>query len=761
MDIINQIKKDHNGEIKYKTPKSLKLRIKRLGLLFFCSLPFIIAEIRGGAHPIMTVVNSVAILYVSLSIFHQLVRNDRLKRKYPHAFAKLAERYGIKLRPDGNPPVANPYIFSAWNEWIYSCVEELECHRADPSYPISPLSYNKYFNRKAEYTGIHKVIEGVVLSGLMLFCVSIVILFIWTWIEYSFDVAILGVMFISLVGGILLYTFEHTIGCAIDYFTDEILTCNPTIMSSIATMEGIDLDKIDYITKLSLLFINRKLLKYPPIIIKPYKEQYISLLEKYPNGVQKYVDFLSEDIQYRQVLVKETAGKNNKALYEVLKAERILCNLLDAKTFSIMLHILDNEKIIRIYENNYAEAYADDMFLNFAKEVHDYTINYFASYLPEWSLKVSNISYQRNNYDGSQSEVVLSLIDIAYYTSNDNEWEDDIANNQQRLETSKQLCLGKPEKRISILCNTIPGFHILAYNKEKHCENGSFPVSEIFINSLKQPEPNKRPCRLNNISELDNFLQNESKHVIINIDHFLNDESDELLQKIIQNRTYVIGIHNRNSQENKKGCQIKTNVNNYLGYLPGLRYLYLYSYIPVGYENNNNFHLTNEEFMYRNKILSFKKIGIAKAAGTYDIYEDLKMLLTESFDGVENTMFFFVPSKKDSNYSSRHKCLNELLVRDFHVTTSFKLVKYLEDGCSAREGGEAIPAQLYWGKCFFKDKQIIIFDDIITSGRTVLHYKSLLESWGARVIACVSLGKTIYSHEPNPIDEIKRELCTC
>ena len=80
------------------------------------------------------------------------------------------------------------------------------------------------------------------------------------------------------------------------------------------------------------------------------------------------------------------------------------------------------------------------------------------------------------------------------------------------------------------------------------------------------------------------------------------------------------------------------------------------------------------------------------------------------------------------------------------------------DGRSSRDERGLIPAQLYWGECFFKGKQVILFDDIITSGHTMLHYKKMLEEWGAKVIAFVALGKTHYSHISHPIDELKKKL---
>lgn len=378
--------------------------------------------------------------------------------------------------------------------------------------------------------------------------------------------------------------------------------------------------------------------------------------------------------------------------------------------------------------------------------------------MPEWNIDVSCINFKRHNYDGSQSDVELRMIDI-YYTDRDHIISH--TDYQQRLETTKKLLLGQLETRITGLCDSITGFHVIIYNEDRKCEDEHLQIGKMIVATLKRYEQQIRPYVVfNSIDKLNDILNKKSERVIFNIDHYLQEESNELLQSVIQNRTYVIGIHYSSSYKgNQVPCCIKTNYINSINYLNGhLPYLFLYSYIPVRHENDSNFQLTKEEHNYRSKILLFKGVGFDKRVGNETDYDDLKLLLTESFDGLENAMFFFVPSKRSFDYRSRHKNLNEFLVRDFHVTTSYKLVRYLMDGRSSRDERGLIPAQLYWGECFFKGKQVILFDDIITSGHTMLHYKKMLEEWGAKVIAFVALGKTHYSHISHPIDELKKKL---
>lgn len=56
-------------------------------------------------------------------------------------------------------------------------------------------------------------------------------------------------------------------------------------------------------------------------------------------------------------------------------------------------------------------------------------------------------------------------------------------------------------------------------------------------------------------------------------------------------------------------------------------------------------------------------------------------------------------------------------------------------------GGEERP-KVTFDKQYFEGKYVFLFDDIITSGKTMLLYKQKLESLGAIVVAGLSIGKT-------------------
>lgn len=766
IDIISLIKEDKNGNVKYRDVKNLYFRFGLITVLFIISLPIMGIAYNEGASSFWWIIeiDLAALLFVLVCMYHRINKNKKLKNKYPQAFTKLANIYGVKFKPNGEPPIASIYYFAKWDELTYSCIEELESHKADSSYPLSPLSYNKYFGRDTEYSNNHRKTSDFIINigkgcG-VISIICIIVLSIAGWIESGKIIIGIGILFgLTLVLFLLYFLLRK----AIEAFVRMRFENNPTIMSSIATMEGINPEKIwDSYNGLNdkellyLLIVNKDLFTAPLLIIKPFRDKYVSLLEKYPNGIQVYLYYLSECRQYRNTLVTEKE-KNGQKTTKVLEARELLCNLLDSNTFRITIQVLNSENDIRVYEANYAIAHADDIFIDFTNRAYDEAIKSYSERMPEWNLEVSKINYRRLNYDGSQGDVELRLIDI-YYTDRDSEIS--FTDYQQRIETTKKLLLGQLEYRIAAFCDSITGFHTIVFNDDKKHEDGHLQIGKMIVTTLKKYEPKIRPyLMLNNIEELDDVLTKHSKNVIFNIDHYLQDESSEILQSVIQNRSYVIGIHYKNRHKKNQTCQIKPNVSNSIDCLNGhLPYLFLYSYIPVWHENDNNFQLTKEEFDYRQKILLFKGAGYDKRVGNETDYDDLKLLLNESFDGLENVMFFFVPSKQSFHYKSRHKNLNEFLVRDFHATTSYKLVEFLMDGQSSRDGGCGRPAQLYWGDCFFKGKQVILFDDIITSGHTMLHYKRMLEEWGAKVIACVALGKTHYSHVPHPIDELKAKV---
>ena len=47
---------------------------------------------------------------------------------------------------------------------------------------------------------------------------------------------------------------------------------------------------------------------------------------------------------------------------------------------------------------------------------------------------------------------------------------------------------------------------------------------------------------------------------------------------------------------------------------------------------------------------------------------------------------------------------------------------------------------------FFKDKEVCVFDDVVTTGKSYARFANLLEENGANVVGGMFLGKTFYKY---------------
>lgn len=113
-----------------------------------------------------------------------------------------------------------------------------------------------------------------------------------------------------------------------------------------------------------------------------------------------------------------------------------------------------------------------------------------------------------------------------------------------------------------------------------------------------------------------------------------------------------------------------------------------------------------------------------------------------------------IPSSKRIVTERRYKDFSEQLCNETGMTNGYSHVYIAEEGDAAHLGG-VVQAQFSVDSSFFKDKYVILFDDVITSGKSMERFKRLLESVGATVIGGLSIGKTKHERQSsNPIDNI-------
>lgn len=91
----------------------------------------------------------------------------------------------------------------------------------------------------------------------------------------------------------------------------------------------------------------------------------------------------------------------------------------------------------------------------------------------------------------------------------------------------------------------------------------------------------------------------------------------------------------------------------------------------------------------------------------------------------------------------RFKSFAERVCNDLNMYNAYNHINIVSDGEAKHEGGTVTVDKSY-DTCWFKDKYIVLFDDVRTSGRGIEKEKRILESLGATVICAITLGQTTH-----------------
>lgn len=140
-----------------------------------------------------------------------------------------------------------------------------------------------------------------------------------------------------------------------------------------------------------------------------------------------------------------------------------------------------------------------------------------------------------------------------------------------------------------------------------------------------------------------------------------------------------------------------------------------------------------------------------------EVIPDLKRVLRRYFGGnVSKLTLVCIPSSKRIVSERRYKDFSEQLCNETGMINGYSHVHIAEEGDAAHLGG-VVQAQFSVDGSFFKDKYVILFDDVITSGSSMEQFKCLLESAAANVIGGLSIGKTKHERQgSNPINQLSQ-----
>ena len=151
---------------------------------------------------------------------------------------------------------------------------------------------------------------------------------------------------------------------------------------------------------------------------------------------------------------------------------------------------------------------------------------------------------------------------------------------------------------------------------------------------------------------------------------------------------------------------------------------------------------------------------VKKIAADAKVLDLLRRCLTTFFDKEDITKLTFVclPASSATVNQRRYAKFSADLCSKLGMSNGFGHITVFEDG-EAKHTGGVKQVQVSYDDSFFSNKYILLFDDIITQGNTMMHYRRELECRGGHVICGFAIGKTVHTErEGDSIDEIDKYI---
>ena len=178
----------------------------------------------------------------------------------------------------------------------------------------------------------------------------------------------------------------------------------------------------------------------------------------------------------------------------------------------------------------------------------------------------------------------------------------------------------------------------------------------------------------------------------------------------------------------------------------GIPLYFFYYYFP--YERCR--YVTSESDMARKLVWKFKD---GESYARNEVVRMLKKKLLDTFTkfDLEYLTLVCIPASTVLTNRIRYESFSNTICKETGMINAFNQIRIIKEKTEAHLGGND-KAEYSLDRNFFKNKNIILFDDVVTRGRSMIDFKSRLESLGAKVICAISIGRTCASDntEPHP-----------
>ena len=177
----------------------------------------------------------------------------------------------------------------------------------------------------------------------------------------------------------------------------------------------------------------------------------------------------------------------------------------------------------------------------------------------------------------------------------------------------------------------------------------------------------------------------------------------------------------------------------------GIQYAYFYKVYPP----TCGFELTDEELYHRFLIWSFDNYpewisSIPRWEAVSVISARLKeKLLSDFYDLLIDLTFVCIPASTPEENRMRYEEFSNDLCMDLGMINAYPYIAYKDASTNKQDGNvEDSLDRLLFDERFFYGKNILLFDDTLTTGMTIRNFANKLYSFGANIIAAITIGIT-------------------
>lgn len=178
------------------------------------------------------------------------------------------------------------------------------------------------------------------------------------------------------------------------------------------------------------------------------------------------------------------------------------------------------------------------------------------------------------------------------------------------------------------------------------------------------------------------------------------------------------------------------------------RYNYLLKYYPT----TCDFEVSEKEWADRWTVWNFKNTPGKTSSFDHERTLDIvipkvksKLVATFGVDSLKYLTFVCIPASSAIKTQARYEKFSQRLCSETGMINAYAHMKVIASSQQKKFGGSGISANnVSFENNFFRGKYILLFDDVITKGDSMLRFKRKMEELGAIVVGGLSIGKTTH-----------------